>query len=251
MKIVFLGTGGYHPNQRRHTAGVLLPDAGLLFDAGSGTFRLAQHVTSPKLRIFLTHAHLDHIVGLTYLLVPFAKGELESVVVHADAKTIAAVKAHLFSEEVFPIMPAFEFVELADDGCVSFDGGLTVRHQPLPSHPGGSQGYRIEWADNGARKSIAYITDTAVDGTYHEFIRGVDVLIHECYFADDMEEWGVRTGHSCTSQVARLAAETRVKRLILTHIDPQHPEDDPVDLKCAQSLFTNTQLAEDLLEIVL
>ncbi len=248
MKIVFLGTGGYHPNQRRHTAGVLLPGAGLLFDAGTGLFRLTDHLKSPTLRIFLTHSHLDHIVGLTYLLVPFAKGELESVVVHADAKTIATVKEHLFAQSIFPVMPAFEFVELAA-GAIALDDGVTVSHLALASHPGGSRGYRVSWNDNGVHKSLAYITDTAVDGTYHDFIRGADLLIHECYFADDMQDWGERTGHSCTSQVARLAAETGVKRLILTHIDPQHPEDDPIGLTRAKSHYGNIELAEDLMEV--
>ncbi len=249
VKIVFLGTGGYHPNQRRHTAGVLLPDADVLFDAGSGTFRLAEHLTSPKLNIFLSHAHLDHIVGLTFLLVPFAKGLLESVTVYANAATLAAVKNHLFSKPIFPVMPPFEFVELTDSVPVGLAAGVTIRHQPLPSHPGGSRGYRVEWNDKGVQKSLAYITDTAVDGTYHDFIRGADLLIHECYFADDMQDWGERTGHSCTSQVARLAAETGVKRLILTHIDPQHPEDDPIGLTRAKSHYGNIELAEDLMEV--
>lgn len=248
MKIIFLGTGGYHPNQRRHTAGVLLPDAGILFDAGSGLFRLVDHLSTPTLRIFLSHAHLDHIAGLTYLLVPFAKGKLSAVSVHADAKTIAAVQEHLFAEQVFPVMPAFEFVELGERAIV-LDDGVKVLHQPLPSHPGGSCGFRVEWRNDGRAKSLAYITDTAVDGSYNDFVRGVDLLIHECYFADDMQEWGQRTGHSCTSQVARLAAATGVKRLILTHIDPQHSEDDPIGLEQAQSIFANTRLAEDLMQV--
>lgn len=248
MKIVFLGTGGYHPNQRRHTSGVLLPDVGILFDAGTGLFRLVDHLKSPTLRIFLTHAHLDHIVGLTYLLVPFLKGALSNVSVHADAKTKSAVREHLFAGAVFPIMPAFEFMEL-DDAAVDLDHGLTVSHQPLPSHPGGSRGYRLEWSEHGVHKSMAYITDTAVDGTYHDFIHGVDLLIHECYFADEMADWGERTGHSCTSQVARLAAEAGVKQLILTHIDPQQPSDDPIGLEQAKGIFPNVELAEDLLEI--
>ena len=34
MRIVFLGTGGYYTNDRRHTPGILLPDVGVLLDAG-------------------------------------------------------------------------------------------------------------------------------------------------------------------------------------------------------------------------
>ncbi len=249
MKLIFLGTGGYHPNQRRHTAGVLLPEAGILLDAGSGLFRLVDYLQSPKLRIFLTHAHLDHILGLTYLLVPVAKRQLESITVYGDASTLAAVRDHLFAETVFPVMPPFEFVELPAAGVIALPDGLTVSHRELPSHPGGSRAFRINWSEAGQERSLAYITDTSADGSYGEFIRSTDFLIHECYFQDEMLQWGKLTGHCCTSQVAKLAAQTNVGRLLLTHIDPQHPENDPIDIATARAIFPNVEIAEDLMEI--
>ena len=76
MRIVFLGTGGYHPNKRRHTASILLPDIGVALDAGTGFFRVQETIKSANLDIFLTHAHLDHICGLTFLLVPMLRGDM-------------------------------------------------------------------------------------------------------------------------------------------------------------------------------
>ena len=87
------------------------------------------------------------------------------------------------------------------------------------THPGGSVGYRIDWPD----RSLAFITDTVVDGSYSEFVRGVDLLIHECYFPDDMAEWATKTGHSYTTPVAGLARDAAVGRLMLMHIDPAVP----------------------------
>ena len=89
------------------------------------------------------------------------------------------------------------------------------------------------------------MTDTTVDGTYTEFIRGSDLLIHECNFADNMAAWCPKTGHSHTSQVAQLAKDSAVIRLVLTHVDPQHPEDDPLGIETARSIFPATELAED------
>ncbi len=243
MQLLFLGTGGYHSNERRHTASLLVPELGLMFDAGSSAFRAASRLQSPDLDVFLTHAHLDHVLGLTILLVPMLKGEIVHCRIHAEPHVLGAVREHLFSESIFPVLPAFEFVPLADRVPVAGGRG-TITHHPL-NHPGGSRGYLLEV--DGRR--LAYITDTTVDGTYTEFIRGANVLIHECNFGDDMSQWCEQTGHSHTSAVARLAKEAGVGRLYLTHIDPQQPGDDPIGLATAKAIFPETILAEDLLEI--
>ncbi|MDP1798607.1 MAG: MBL fold metallo-hydrolase [Planctomycetaceae bacterium] len=244
MRVRMLGTGGYHPNARRHTACLLLPEIGLAFDCGSSAFRLQHEVITPELDIVLTHAHLDHICGLTYLLVPMLTKQWQTVRVHADENTLAAVKTHLFSQPVFPVLPAFEFRELAE--TLSVTGGI-LHHIPL-QHPGGSRGFRLDF-DDGCQ--LAYITDTTADGSYTDFVRGVDVLIHECYFPDELAEWCVKTGHSHTSQVAQLAKDAGVGQLYLTHIDPQRPDDDPLGLATARAIFPQTFLAEDGMEITL
>ncbi|WP_010587229.1 MBL fold metallo-hydrolase [Schlesneria paludicola] len=243
MRLLFLGTGGYHPNERRHTAGIMLPELGILFDAGSSAFRVASHLATQQIDIFLTHAHLDHVQGLTYLLVPLARGQITHCRVHASPDTIAAVKEHLFSEPLFPVLPAFEFLPLTDQVAVA-NGQAIITHQPL-HHPGGSVGYRLQVGD----KKIAYITDTTVSHSYVDFVRGVDLLIHECYFPDAMADWAGKTGHSYTSQVASLASEARVTRMYLTHIDPQRSDDDPIGLATARAIFPETYLAEDLMEL--
>lgn len=242
MNLIFLGTGGFHPNERRHTAGLLLPEIGVAFDAGTGTFRLAERLVERKLNLFLTHAHLDHICGLPYLLVPLMRQQIETCTVWGSAATLDAVRAHLFSEPVFPVLPRFELRELPDR--INVPGGV-VTHHPL-HHPGGSLGYRFD-GDDG--RSFAYITDTVTRPDYIDFIRDVDVLIHECYFPDSDQEWCERTGHSHTAAVAELARSANVARLYLTHIDPQRPNDDPLDIAAGKAIFPATELAEDLMII--
>ena len=243
MRLLFLGTGGYHPNERRHTAGIMLPELGVLFDAGTSAFRVAANLATDELDIFLTHAHLDHVQGLTYLIVPLARGLITKCRVHALPTTINAVKEHLFSAPLFPIMPDLEFIPLCDRVEIANGRGF-VTHQPL-HHPGGSSGYKLE-IDG---KKIAYITDTTVNQSYVEFVRNADLLIHECYFPDELAELAEKTGHSYTSQVASLAREAGVRRAYLTHIDPQRCDDDPIGLATARAIFPETYLAEDLLEL--
>ena len=131
---------------------------------------------------------------------------------------------------------------LADQIAVP-DGGV-LRHVGL-SHPGGSIGYRIDWPG----KSLAMITDTTADGSYVDFVRGVDLLIHECYLSDSSGEWAKKTGHSHTTPVAELARNCGAGQLLLIHIDPRFADADPIDLKKARGIFPRTELAEDLMVV--
>ena len=58
---LFLGTAGYHPSETRHTSCLMLPEVGVVLDAGSGMFRVRDLLTTKTLDIFLSHAHLDHV----------------------------------------------------------------------------------------------------------------------------------------------------------------------------------------------
>jgi ribonuclease Z len=245
MKLLFLGTGGYHPNERRQTACLMLPEAGIVLDAGTGFFRVRQHLTTPTLDILLTHAHLDHVVGLPYLLSTTFNRPLERITVHGAAEKLKAIREHLLSEHLFPAPLPSQWQALTP-GQFQL-GTARVTHFPL-EHPGGSIGYRI---DGPAGRSLAYITDTtaSVDSPYVRAIEGVDVLVHECNCRDGQEQWAAKTGHSSTTCVAQVAAKAGVRRLILTHFDSLDESDDPVDLAAARRVFPATELGYDGMEI--
>ena len=209
-----------------------------------GSDRSQQHLQSDSLDVFLTHAHLDHICGLTFFLVPVLQGDVKSVRVHGTKKTLDAVRQHLFAPELFPVEPPFDWCELPETPGVPVKEDGVLTWLPL-EHPGGSLGYRIDWPD----RSLAYVTDTTAPGNYLAFIQGVDVLIHECYFPDEMHDWAQKTGHSSSTAVAEIARQCGAQQLYLVHADPQHPEDDPVDLKRIRKIMPNAHLAEDLQEI--
>jgi len=243
MKVILLGTTGYHPNDRRHTPCMLVAECGVMLDAGTALYRAGQRLQTPELDIFLTHAHLDHVIGLTYLFSLIRTHALERITIHASADKLAAIDEHLFAEAMFPKRPPCEFRPLAAEVKLASGGRLT--HFPL-LHQGGSTGYRLDWPGH----SMAYVTDTTAtaDADYIQKIRGVDLLIHECYFPDTMAAMASKTGHSCTTPVAQLARRAGVGRLLLVHINPLSTEDDPVGLDVARAIFPETALAEDLME---
>lgn len=248
MKICLLGTGGYFPNDHRHTACIWIPEHGLVFDAGTGIYRLNQLPVQARYELFLSHAHLDHVIGLTYLL-PLTMGVADPprIRVHGTSPTLATVREHLFAERLFPIEPPLEMVELA--AVVELASGARVTSFPQ-THPGDSTGFRVDFPHG---RSMAYVTDTTADlsAPYVEQIIGVDLLIHECYFAGDSHGWAERTGHSEAARVADVAAACRCRRLVLVHLNPRLGPDGQIDLAVFHERGIDTRIGHDLLELEL
>lgn len=239
MKLVLLGTAGYHPSDARQTSCYMLPELGIVLDAGSGMYRVRDWIQTDSLDILLSHAHLDHVMGLTFLFDVVHQRNIKRISVHGAAPKLDAIRKHLFQDDLFPVVPPIDWRPL--EGTLSI-AGATISHFPL-NHPGGSLGYRFSWPD----RSLAYVTDTTArpGAAYIEQIRGVNLLLHECNFPDSMTEQAEKTGHSCTSAVAKVALAAGVGQLLLTHFDPLNTSDDPIGLSTARAIFPHIQLAAD------
>src|SRR3972149_12292087 len=114
MKLIFLGTSGYHPSDQRQTSCLLIPQCGVVLDAGTGMYRLGNYLQTDEIDIFLSHAHLDHVVGLTFLFSVTWVHPLRRITVHGQAEKLLSIERHLFSEDLFPLRPPFELRPLAE-----------------------------------------------------------------------------------------------------------------------------------------
>lgn len=244
MQLLLLGTAGYHPSEMRHTACLMLPEVGVVLDAGTGFFRVRDHLQTTELDIFLSHTHLDHVFGLSFWFDLVHERQIDRATVHGLPEKLAAIEQHLFSDPLFPQAPPYEYRPLKPVEPLSGGGMLT--HFPL-SHRGGSLAFRLEWPGH----SMAYVTDTTAtpDAPYLEFIRGVDLLVHECNFRDGQEALAELTGHSCTTPVAQVAKRAGVGRLLLVHMNPLVTDEDPIGLETARAIFSNTEVANDNLAV--
>ncbi|TWT49327.1 ribonuclease Z [Rubripirellula amarantea] len=244
MQIHCLGTVGYHPNDTRHTSCYFLPKSGILLDGGSGMFRLRKHIETESLDILLSHAHLDHILGLTFLLDVLHESSVKKIRIWGEATKLQAVQDHLFHPLIFPMPLECEWNPIDDlESFTINDAEITFRHQ---EHPGGSIAYRIDW--QSPRKRLVYATDTTGDlsDEHAHWSQDADLLMHECYFRDEASHWALRTGHCWTSRVAQVAAKSKPKQLLLTHINPIETRDDPIDIaSIRRQIECKAILAED------
>lgn len=241
MRLCMLGTAGYHPNETRHTACLMLPTQGFVLDAGTGFFRVRDRLCTPRLHIFLSHVHLDHVAGLTFLLDVLYEKPVESVTVYGLPEHLDLVRTQLFGSLFFPV----EFRYQTRPAQTDFDAeGVRIRTHPL-DHGTPCIAYRFDWPD----RSLAYVTDTRCSEAYADFVRGVDLLVHECNFPDRLRHLADLTGHSVVSDVLRLARLAQVRRLCLTHFNPLATGDDPAGLREASASFPGVIVAVDGLEI--
>ena len=92
------------------------------------------------------------------------------------------------------------------------------------NHPGGSSIYRL--THDGKR--IVYATDyehsDASDERLIPYAKGCDLLIYDGQYTEDEYEKCRGFGHSTAEQGIAIAQKAGVKRLLITHFNPEHDD---------------------------
>lgn len=234
----------------------------LIIDAGSGIRALgdtllaaADSGLSPRADLFLTHTHLDHIIGFPFFAPLFSPRWSLHVYgpLTCEEDSLEAVLGTQLSYRYFPVRQAelaaaVSYTNLAE-GCLNLGDGIELRTTYL-NHPLLCLGYRIEY--NGSIFCTAYDTepfqnlfspDPADPGTseamvtegaraaaeanrrLEAFVSGADVLVHDAqYTADEYRTNRTGWGHTAVEDAISLAERAGVKRLYLFHHDPQRDD---------------------------
>jgi ribonuclease BN (tRNA processing enzyme) len=242
LRVVLLGSGGWMATPARATSSLLVVGEGeggpFLLDAGTGVAALCRQADdligdARRLTVVLSHFHLDHVVGLTYL--PAISDRVE-VTVWAPGRLLGGDSTEILGALVGPPflsvgLASFASVRELRPGSNEISSH-TVETRVQPRHPGGSVAFRLG-------DDLAYCTDTAPDPDSAAFVRGVSTLVHEAWTPEAPTE-----DHSSAASAARTAADGGVGRLVLSHIHPLH--DDPAALRAAaRPHFPDTEVGYD------
>ncbi len=141
IRIVFFGTGGSWPSPERNvmSIGVQIDSEVLLFDCGEGTQRqmMRTNMSFMKIkRIFITHYHGDHFLGLAGLIQTMALNDRkEPLEIYGPEKTVDILTRYLsigYYSTTFPIkLYELEGNEILDFGEYTIST-LRTKH-PVPS----------------------------------------------------------------------------------------------------------------------
>ncbi len=212
MKISFLGTNGWYDTETGNTTCVLVesPNCYIVLDAGNGIHKLDRFLMEDKpVFVFLSHFHLDHVIGL-HLLTKFNFSHPLTLIGPHGLKRVVK---ELISEPYtvpYDLLPyPIEIVELGEG---KYTVPLNVECRLL-KHSTRCMGYRFEL--NGRR--IAFCTDTGLCGNLYKLGKNVDLLITECsnLHGHTCESWP----HLNPDDMEVIMAETRARRIALIHFD--------------------------------
>ncbi|MEL6186709.1 MAG: ribonuclease Z [Myxococcota bacterium] len=234
IELVALGTSSQVPTRQRNHNGYLLRfgDVDFLFDPGEGTQRqLARaRVGVDKVRrVFLTHFHGDHSLGLAgviQLLSAAASDPPEPVRFHFP---VSGRKFWERAQEasIFEMRADLRAQPVVEEGELFDDGRFAVTARKL-SHGVPCFGYRLEVRDPGQAPFVfAFSMDTRVCPGAKALAEGADVLVSECTYLSSEAREARERGHMTAAHAAELAIQAGVKHLVLTHFSQRYPANRP------------------------
>ncbi|EQB64893.1 MAG: hypothetical protein AMDU3_IPLC00004G0471 [Thermoplasmatales archaeon I-plasma] len=125
IRLYFLGTGGSWPTPQRNTLsiGIRVDDEGLLFDCGEGTQTslMKSSLSLMKIkRIFITHFHGDHFLGLPGLIQTMSfYGRTEPLEIYGPIGA-SSVLGNLLSIGYYSLNFEIRIEELKGNGSINF-----------------------------------------------------------------------------------------------------------------------------------
>jgi ribonuclease BN (tRNA processing enzyme) len=213
MRVVFLGTNGWYDTDTGNTVCTLLETGPwkVILDAGNGIRRIEGSLgdSDHPVQLFLSHFHIDHVVGLHILNRFGFPGGLSIWGQPGTRETLATLLAPPFT---FPCLDLPYPVRIRDlsEGTHHLPFPVTCRYLP---HSSPCFGYRFELEG----KTIAYCTDTGPSEAAIDLAREADLLITECSLppGGKCDGWP----HLNPEDAVAMAKAAGARRLALTHFD--------------------------------
>ncbi|MBR9683448.1 ribonuclease Z [Candidatus Woesearchaeota archaeon] len=292
IEIITLGTACMQPTKDRNHVGTLLryKNENILFDCGENIQRQLRHLNiklTKITRIFISHWHGDHTLGLAGLMYSMASDQfakklfiygpkgtkknlaylfkaftndtpIEHEVMEIDPKTKTVLDFAEFTIEVRPLdhrTPTLGYSFMEKDR-------LRIKPQYIKKIPGILLGklqknktvtYKNkkitpqEAAYSIKGKKITILMDTRPCNNYLKLSQNADLLISEATFLHEHQEKAEKYYHMTAKEAGLLANQAEVKKLVLLHFSPRY-KDISKFREEVKTVFQNVVCAEDFMK---
>lgn len=211
-----------------------------LIDAGNIMHSLginAQYIEN----IFLSHAHLDHIIDSGFLMDNFLNTRKKSLKIYGLSSTIQAIKKHIFNWEIWPDfskinipgtkIPSVEFIEIEFEKTYQIEEGITLT--PVEAvHTVPCCGYIISKEND----SIYFSGDTYKNPKLWQKINqdsSIKALIIDVSFPNALERVASESKHltpqSLKEDMSNLQRDDI--QIYISHLKPLHKKEITKELK--------------------
>jgi ribonuclease BN (tRNA processing enzyme) len=253
VDLTVVGSGTAVPDAQRVGSGFFLTvgTSRLLLDCGPGVVHHMARFELPwteLTHLCLTHFHTDHIGDVAMLFFASKYGQAEPrtqrLTVFGPTGTkrlfrrLAKAYGDYMKDPGFPV----EIIELKTGRRRPLNDVAHISATPTP-HTEASVAFRID----GPHSSLGYTGDTGQDVDVGSFLQAVDLLITECSMPDELG----MNGHLTPSRVAAFARVALPRRILVTHIYPQLPRGDVLELVQKAGWDGEMLLAEDGLRLTI
>src|SRR4051794_1622143 len=259
---------------------------GLLFDPGEGTQRqmlFAGVAVSAVTRICVTHFHGDHCLGVPGIVQRLSLDKVGHPVYAHYPASGAATFERLRHASSFHETADLREAPVSGDVAVIRAPAFTLEARRL-EHPVEAYGYRLVEPDarrmvparlaahgiSGARigelqrrgvldgvtlaevseprpgQRVAFVMDTRLCDAVFALAEGVDLLVIESTFLDGDVTLATNFGHLTARQAGRVAAESKVRKVVLTHFSQRYTDPARFAVEAAAEFDGEIVVAADL-----
>lgn len=228
MKIRVIGcSGAVIPG---HRAPSFLLDEEIVFDAGSFSDVLDEKAQMKIKHIFITHAHIDHLVSIPFFADNIIVSEQpKRVSIYSISPVLKVIKEHLFNTALWPDFTIIPKPENAILNLAKLTAGKSIRvnsYSVTPyevNHIVPAVGYLIQ---DRRGKRVFYTGDTGPSAQTWEKLgnRKIDCLIIDVSFPNSLSGMALRSGHLTPELLMKEIGRMRQKpiQICATHLKPQY-----------------------------
>jgi ribonuclease BN (tRNA processing enzyme) len=235
MRLQILGSAGAEFPDFRPPA--FLIDGQLLLDAGTIGSVLSEEEQWKIRDIFITHSHLDHIRSVPALADNIIMKNLKhTVTVHSSSAVISALRDHMFNGIIWPDFTKLPSEENPVISYVTIEPfkEYSVKNYSIEAIPVNHTVPAVGFRVTSGGKTLVYTGDTGPTEDIWKYCSGVDALIVEVSFPNNMESLALITKHLTSSMLLDELAkiDTLPKKILITHPKPQYYDIIRSEIEC-------------------